>query len=146
MSALEMKMLIKNFKGKYKINPFTHRLYEVRYLMACGQICPRRWDGFFKDKLRWRGECGRGWGGKAAIATAPFPTKICVTHTETGGKSVHGKNAAIYSPVVGLIDLWAFFAWNKRCSILYVDSKKLKSALFWPSYDLSSEVWFCYFS
>jgi hypothetical protein len=30
------------------------------------------------------------------------------------------KNAVLYSPIVGLTDIWALFIWTNRCSILYV--------------------------
>ncbi len=30
----------------------------------------------------------------------------------------------VYLSVVGLTDIWTFFTWSKRCSILYVDYKK----------------------
>jgi hypothetical protein len=94
----------------------------------------------FLPTSRWG---GGGWvavggGGKAAKqGKGPFTAKI------------RPKNTAVYSSIVGLTDLWAFFAWTKRCGILYVDFKKfkkLKSASFWPSYDLFSEGWFCDFS
>jgi hypothetical protein len=32
----------------------------------------------------------------------------------------HGKNAGVYSPMVGLVELSAFFTWTKKCSNLYV--------------------------
>ncbi len=44
----------------------------------------------------------------------------------TGRKSVHGKIVAVYLPIVGLTDLWAYFALSKRCSIWNVNSKKCK--------------------
>ncbi len=33
----------------------------------------------------------------------------------TRRKSVCGKNAAVYLLIISPTDLWAFFAWNKRC-------------------------------
>jgi hypothetical protein len=48
-----------------------------------------------------------------------------------GGKQLNRANVCsrqkrshFYLPIIGFIDLWALFLWTKRCSILYVDSKK----------------------
>ncbi len=46
-------------------------------------------EDLFKEKLEW-GVDAAGGGGKAGIATAPPPTKICVMHTDTG-KNQPGK-------------------------------------------------------
>ncbi len=62
-------------------NPFTHGLFEVRYLTACGlncppiceRICPRPWEMGYSKRNKG--------GGKAAIATAPPPHQgLCDTH------------------------------------------------------------------
>ncbi len=52
--------------------------------------------GFYKEKLGWGAGAARG-GGKAAIATA-FPTKTCVTHTETGKHWCGKRNRMHFGP------------------------------------------------
>ncbi len=54
-------------------------------------------DGLFTEKLEW-GAGAAGGGGKAAMATVPPPTKICVTHTGTGKIGSVSKNAWLFGP------------------------------------------------
>jgi hypothetical protein len=45
-----------------------------------------------------------------------------------------GKNAAVYSLIVGLRGIWGLFVWTKRCSILYVDAKNVQVMTYFLKY------------
>ncbi len=61
--------------------------------------------------------------------------EIYFTNTKPERKFIHGKNKAVYSPIVGLTDLWALFTCTKRCSSLYINSVMFKQNENWPCFD-----------
>ncbi len=66
---------------------------------------------------------------------------------KTGWKSVHSKNAVVYCQLSASQTSEHFLPEIKDVAFcMYVDSKKFKLVLFWPSYDLFSKAWFYYFS
>jgi hypothetical protein len=65
---------------------------------------------------------------------------------KTGRKSLRGKNATVFSPIVGLRDTSELFPRTKSCRLLCVDSEKCKlrktGRFFTKPWRTSCELWF----